>query len=297
MVRLQGGRKNSHVLQLLNARESNKAPTVFKESAPWYMVKGKPETCLCTRCERLALKFIPSKRAAQHLKIIYETLQSAFECEQKQMVLDSLQLVIAVLGADSKYRMVQESLQPCLWDRKLADTNATCIDGMCPKCGLKNHWTVVRKEFIVEKVDAEGHLSSELRAGAHELWETDMHWPDYIGYRRPTCETKEDDPDYVEGSDSKSKLVMETQTGTLYEFIDSISEELTGYVDHRVLLEQEKRAFSGLLQNCRPGMMLNFKDFAENGTLKNYRLLQSEHWVSIQYTLFISIYQWISASA
>jgi hypothetical protein len=43
--------------------------------------------------------------------------------------------------------------------------------------------------------------------------------------------------------------------------------------------------------------MLNFKDFAEKATIKNYRLLQSEHEVCIQYTLFISIYQWLCSIA
>jgi hypothetical protein len=135
---------NKHVLELINARASMKPPTVFKESAPWYMVKGKPETCLCTHCEKLGIKFIPCKHAARHLKVIYETLHSDFHSDERENVLKSLQLVIAVVGADSKYGMVHESLQPCLGNKIVADSNETCIDGQCHKCSLKNNWIVVR---------------------------------------------------------------------------------------------------------------------------------------------------------
>jgi hypothetical protein len=105
---------NGHVLQLLNARASVKAPTIFKESTPWYTsMKGKSKTCLCTRCERLAIKFIPCKRAAQRLQVIYETLHGDFTTsDQRETVLKSLLLVIAVIGAYSKYGMVRESLKP-----------------------------------------------------------------------------------------------------------------------------------------------------------------------------------------
>ncbi len=145
----------------------------------------------------------------------------------------------------------------------------------------------------MEKLDAEGNLFAELRAGAHEFWETELQWPEYVMHRTPSIQTKEDDPDYIESARRKTFMVMKTKYGRLFEFIDTICDELAGYVQRRVLLEQEKRAFSDLLRNYRPGQMLNFKDFAENGTINNYRLLQSEHWVSLQYTLFISIYQWL----
>jgi len=40
-------------------------------------------------------------------------------------------------------------------------------------------------------------------------------------------------------------------------------------------------------------MFGNNKDFAENGSIENGRLLQSEHWTTLQYTLFVSMYDWL----
>ncbi len=45
---------------------------------------------------------------------------------------------------------------------------------------------------------------------------------------------------------------METQTGTLIQFMDAVSEEVTAYIPHRHHFEQERKAFADLLQNCRP---------------------------------------------
>ena len=66
-------------------------------------------------------------------------------------------------------------------------------------------------------------------------------------------------------------------------------------IHHRVLLTNEYRAKQQLAQIRRPGMFSRDIDFSENGSLKNARELQSEHWTSVQYSLMVSVLSWIDA--
>ena len=46
----------------------------------------------------------------------------------------------------------------------------------------------------------------------------------------------------------------------------------------------------------RPSIVKRDIDFSENGTIKNKRQIQSQYWVTIGYTLFISILSWLEAA-
>jgi hypothetical protein len=46
----------------------------------------------------------------------------------------------------------------------------------------------------------------------------------------------------------------------------------------------------------RPLIVKKDIDFSENGSMKNYKQLQSQYWVTIMYTLFVSVVSWLLAS-
>ncbi len=122
---------NSHVLQLLpqSVRGSHKAPTAMKQAAPWYMVKGKPETtCQFKTCEKLSMKTRPLLIACRHLQEIYNRTGSSNETGQILEVKANLQKTMQILGAESKYHIAQISLQPCLCDKHLADADMACVN-------------------------------------------------------------------------------------------------------------------------------------------------------------------------
>ena len=88
---------------------------------------------------------------------------------------------------------------------------------------------------------------------------------------------------------------METKEGTLVDFLDEVEVALNKSLHNRILLTNEYRAKQQLSQIRRPGMFSRDIDFSENGSLKNARELQSEHWTSVQYSLMVSVLSWIDA--
>ena len=67
------------------------------------------------------------------------------------------------------------------------------------------------------------------------------------------------------------------------------------YIPHKNLVAVEERAKLNFKRNLRPLVLVNDIDFSENGAIENFRQLQSEHWLTNGYTLFISVTYWLLA--
>ncbi len=61
------------------------------------------------------------------------------------------------------------------------------------------------------------------------------------------------------------------------------------HIEHRNLVSSEHRSKLLYSRNSRPLSFARDIDFAENGTIENFDKVQSEHWVTKQYTLFMSV--------
>jgi hypothetical protein len=162
----------------------------------------------------------------------------------------------------------------------------------------------MRAELVQCVAGLDGGTTEEHRRNSegdydhHELWrKSDMTWQGYTKKARPVAGgalSSGDDEEYVENAKSARDAILETRTGSLVEFLDVFVCELKSHVSHRVLQEQIRSAQKEWHRNRRPGDgVAKNMDFSENADVKNARQLQSEHWRALQFTLFISIYDWL----
>ena len=100
-----------------------------------------------------------------------------------------------------------------------------------------------------------------------------------------------DDGDYSPGNESKSarNLVLETFRGTLIDYFDYIKKQINQHIYHRNLVSSEYQSKKDYERNSRPWTIERQIDFSENRPIENFDKIQSEHWFTKQYTLFMSI--------
>ena len=82
---------------------------------------------------------------------------------------------------------------------------------------------------------------------------------------------------------------MQTFRGTIVDYLDFLEKQLTSHILHRNLVSSEYRCKKDYERNIRPWIVARDQDFSENGTIENFDKIQSEHWQTIQYTLFMAI--------
>lgn len=83
--------------------------------------------------------------------------------------------------------------------------------------------------------------------------------------------------------------MLETRRGTIIDYLDYLEENLSRHILHRNLVSSEHRSKQQYHRNSRPRCVEDDIDFSENGNIANFDKVQSEHWVTIQYTLMMSI--------
>ena len=83
--------------------------------------------------------------------------------------------------------------------------------------------------------------------------------------------------------------MLETKRGTLVDYLDHFERKMIMHVDHCNLVSLEHRSKLMYARNSRPLTLARDIDFAENGAIENFDKVQSEHWVTKQYTLFVAI--------
>ncbi len=81
--------------------------------------------------------------------------------------------------------------------------------------------------------------------------------------------------------------------GTLVDFLDAFEYMVKKHISHRNQVAVERRAQLAWERNVRPLMVSRNIDYSENGNIKDHMQVQSQHWVTNQYTLFVSIVSWL----
>jgi hypothetical protein len=222
--------------------------------------------------------------------------------------------LIAVLGSPTKYDACLECV-PCLQPRrngekKLEDAKFSCVSMECPRCGFDKIWSsgirnrIILKEYepsrraFVEKLNPNCSMATD-------AWHEEVYWRAYVYKEGPSIAAnareiaqraaaarppEADDSDY-NPTESKTarNLVLETYRGTLIDYLDFLEIRLTVHLDHRHLVSTEHRSKKDYERNSRPWAVEQDIDFSENGSIENFDKVQSEHWVTRQYTLFMQV--------
>jgi hypothetical protein len=88
---------------------------------------------------------------------------------------------------------------------------------------------------------------------------------------------------------SAQNLVLETKRGTLVDYLDHFERKMAVHIEHRNLVSSEHQSKLHYAWNSCPLLLARDIDFADNGSIENFDKVQSENWISKQYTLFMSI--------
>ena len=106
-----------------------------------------------------------------------------------------------------------------------------------------------------------------------------------------------DDGEYSPTEKSSARnLCLETTRGTLVDFLDTFEAMSEKHAVHCNLVATEQKSQLNYERNVRPLITKRDIDFSENGSIKDKRQAQSQYWVTIQYTLFVSITSWLLAA-
>lgn len=313
--------------KLRNNNHPNECPSALRKYAPWNMIKGKDSSCLCINCEGTNAVIRGVKGAITSIAQLLQrdqpdddldinnnintapAQQSIEERNKDESAYTKLQKIYDILGKPSKYDKCVACL-PCLTSRRLEDSKFKCIDGSCEVCGFDKLWKhgVRARIFVQEYDDAKGEWVGKLNQNSAlgtDVWLETMEWRDYSYKTKPTVATHaqevarqaaivrppdDDDLDYEPTKSASARnLILETRRGTLVDYLDGFEGKITMHIEHRNLVSSEHRSKLQYSRNSRPLSFARDIDFAENGTIENFDKVQSEHWVTKQYTLFMSV--------
>ena len=275
------------------------------------MTKAKSSLCHCTKCEGMSAFLRGESAAISLLSTIIERVEDHVleldvdddraEINKCNRGVNQLNRIRDILMQPSKREKCVECMRPCLLSGKIENAKASCVDGSCVTCGPKHLWTLgVRRQMFTQQVGQDPILDLSSPFYGEELTDT-FEWRYYSQKRSPTLSThaqqiaEDDDEDYSPTNSSSRSLTLETKRGTLIDYLDEFVGKMARYIPHKNLVAVEERAKLNFKRNLRPLVLVNGIDFSENGAIENFRQLQSEHWLTNGYTLFISVTYWLLA--
>ena len=173
--------------------------------------------------------------------------------------------------------------EPPAFVSPLDHRGAACMNGDCTKCGFKRLWSHGVRPLLYE--------NGQLRGDVHPAWFTKVKWQIYKNEPVPPVREKAD-PDYGQGK--RTKLTVVDQTGTVVDFLDHLEGRATNHLKHRSTLARQRASALQFDRQRQPGMMSRDTDYGEKYTIKEGRLIQSEHWCSCMLTMFVSVVEWLS---
>jgi hypothetical protein len=192
-----------------------RAPTLFIKARPWYLIKGKDQSCLCLKCEQLACKYRAQLKAARHIEKMLEAF-SDLESEEAQV----LQRIHSILNCPSKGDMVRAALGSCIKNGDEGSASSACEQGDCQTCGFQRLWSGeggLRKKILEIIEDEDGQCQEELREACSPIWGEAMHWQHYTSRDKKLLgkANNEDDEEWKEETKNARNSVLETQHGNL----------------------------------------------------------------------------------
>jgi hypothetical protein len=103
------------------------------------------------------------------------------------------------------------------------------------------------------------------------------------------------DADYSPATTDKapSRLHTERCKGTLIDFLDEVESIFPAMCSHRHTLERCKRSALQFERNATPKALLMDIDWAENYTIEEARMIQSQYWAQEQVSIFVTVLRWL----
>ena len=201
-------------------------------------------------------------------------------------------------------------LLPCLTSSRLEDPKYKCVSGNCEWCGFNKLWKhgvharIFKREYENTKHEWVDKLNPNSILG-RDIWLETIEWLDFVYKTKPTCNTckrscassTSSSPsggcgfryEQTNRNTSARNLELETMRGMLVDYLDHFERKMTGHIEHRYLVSSEHRSTLQYARNSRPLTFARDIDFAKNGKIENFDKVQSEHCITRQYTLFISV--------
>jgi hypothetical protein len=173
----------------------------------------------------------------------------------------------------------------------VAEASAACVDGKCQRCGFKALWSSRVSGLRQLIVDGDGHM----RADAASEWGTPMNWETYThAVTESPAAPWEGDGDELAPPSGDKEPMRQQKTATLVDFFDEF-EQLPApkFVEHRRILSELKRGSQQLYERLAPSTIVLDVDWSENCTLVGQREIQSEYWITKQFSLFIAIVRFL----
>mmetsp|Transcript_8519 Transcript_8519/g.26221 ORF Transcript_8519/g.26221 Transcript_8519/m.26221 type:complete len:1010 (+) Transcript_8519:198-3227(+) len=306
--------------------------STFKKHLPWWVTKGKQDTCLCGCCENMTLLL---KALNDNAPLVHRACVASGACPPDDGDTEGVDDV-----DDDDGDSTEESRDPMdLTDgdaNQSGDDASTRCCAFCQaarisskkelrKCDFSDMWSSIRSAVVEDRVVEHGSgkrttVESSLRATLspeeHELWSSRVQWSAHKSEREGAeldassahgggqgrggnTETETADSEFDDSEFSASSVGGRKRTDQriyedeLWRFLDHFSGTLVKYKKHRTTLDRPKEAHLLLDQNYRPGTLVGDIDFAENYDIRHLREIQSQHWSHNQMTLFISIFKYL----
>ena len=139
-----------------------------------------------------------------------------------------------------------------------------------------------------------GH--SALAAMGYGVWKATLKWSRY-DYRTkegpPHRAARADEDEKWVAEKERKELYIDTRSGSIVDFLDAFEACFAKHVVHRSILARQTAAARTSERELRPGILTLDMDFAENGEIEEARKLQSEHWLTKGFTLYIVVVSWV----
>ena len=289
-------------LLMQNPKLPNTAPMIFHNNAPWEMRKAKDSGCLCKDCESFHLLRRGVTGASAVIVKILERAKGILQPSiELQSSIDYLSKIKDVLSTPSGYETIVKCLQPCLVSKKLENADAVCLNGKsCKACGFRQWWSNGLRKLLIGD---DSTINQDSDICGDEWLAPDIDWRYFSSVAKPTIvsqsnedENEDNTDDYQPTQNTSRTLCQATKRGTLVDFLDEFEAQSERHAYHRNIVSAEHRAQIQYNRNIRCFVVRRDIDFSENGSIKDKRQIQSQYWVTLGYTLFVSIASWLMAS-
>ncbi len=205
--------------------------------------------------------------------------------------------ILDILKMKTKYDSCKACL-PCLPEMgNLEDAKLSCVNGECYRCGFDKLWSkgvrrvIILKDFDNQQKEWVESLNKD-SVFATDAWLEIIDWCSYTTKEGPTVaehlrELSQqvrppglDDGDYLPASETKTarNLVLETNRGTIIDYLDHFEKMISSHILHRNLVSLEHRSKKEYERNLRLWTIQHDIDFSENGSIENFDKVRSEHW-------------------
>jgi hypothetical protein len=217
-----------------------------------------------------------------------------------------------------------DMVKACLCKGALEENKEKCIRGECDQCGLKKIWSEALKHDVVNRggniyetapiefqstVKWEKVTSSKQTGGPGQVIKANACAAVLV---RHACQLLKGArhvlllrlTNFVFAflialqDKNEQDLMRKASVGKVAEFLDEFERDgMSSFPFHKYTILRQKATGREFTCNLWPGWLQLDVDFAENRAIITGREVQSEYWVTKQYTVFVQVVSWLAFDA